>query len=50
MLNYRSKQVIGIDINPMLQTDAVPANLYLQVDDLNRRYMSTAYRRTQMAN
>lgn len=30
-------QVIGIDINPMLQRDEVPANLYLQVDDLNSR-------------
>lgn len=32
------KQVIGIDINPLVQLDEVPENLYLQIDDLNRRY------------
>ncbi|KIN08384.1 hypothetical protein OIDMADRAFT_110979 [Oidiodendron maius Zn] len=31
-------EVIGIDINPMLQTDEVPSNLYLQVDDLNNSF------------
>jgi len=28
-------QVIGIDINPNMAPEEVPANLYLQVDDLN---------------
>jgi hypothetical protein len=30
-----TSQVIGIDINPAPQTDEVPDNLYLQIDDLN---------------
>ncbi|KAH8753397.1 UMTA methyltransferase [Hyaloscypha finlandica] len=29
-------EVVGIDINPMGQPEEMPANLYLQVDDLNR--------------
>jgi hypothetical protein len=33
----RSSQVIGVDINPMMQPEVVLENLYLQVDDLNRR-------------
>jgi hypothetical protein len=36
-LKCELSQVIGVDINPSLQTDVVPENLYLQVDDLNRR-------------
>lgn len=31
------KQVIGIDINPLVQPGEVPENLYLQIDDLNQR-------------
>lgn len=31
-----SEKVLGIDINPW-QPDTIPRNLYLQVDDLNRR-------------
>jgi ubiquinone/menaquinone biosynthesis C-methylase UbiE len=34
----------------MLQTDAVPANLYLQVDDLNRRYAFATSRRVEFAD
>ncbi|CAG8958521.1 hypothetical protein HYFRA_00009836 [Hymenoscyphus fraxineus] len=30
-------KVLGIDVNPW-QPDTVPSNLYLQVDDLNRRF------------
>ena len=32
-----SFQVIGLDINPMMQPEEIPENLFLQVDDLNRR-------------
>ncbi|KAL3418258.1 UMTA methyltransferase [Phlyctema vagabunda] len=31
-------KVIGVDINPTMQPDEIPENLYLQVDDLNRRF------------
>ncbi|KAG4420878.1 hypothetical protein IFR04_005962 [Cadophora malorum] len=31
-------EVLGIDINPMMQPEEMPDNLYLQVDDLNRRF------------
>ncbi|KAI9054724.1 hypothetical protein LZ554_001875 [Drepanopeziza brunnea f. sp. 'monogermtubi'] len=36
-------EVLGIDINPMMQPDEVPDNLYLQVDDLNRRFTFPAH-------
>ncbi|PSS25646.1 hypothetical protein M430DRAFT_48081 [Amorphotheca resinae ATCC 22711] len=31
-------EVIGVDINPSMQPEEMPENLYLQVDDLNRRF------------
>lgn len=31
-------EVLGVDINPTMQPEEMPANLYLQVDDLNGRY------------
>ena len=34
----------------MLQTDEVPANLYLQIDDLNRRYALATSRRVEIAD
>ncbi|KAL2061827.1 hypothetical protein VTL71DRAFT_7205, partial [Oculimacula yallundae] len=36
-------EVIGIDINPMMQPDDMPENLYLQVDDLNQRFTFPAH-------
>jgi len=36
-------EVIGIDINPTMQPQEMPANLYLQVDDLNRRFSFSAH-------
>jgi len=30
-------EVVGIDVNPSMQTEEMPDNVYLQVDDLNRR-------------
>lgn len=33
-----TSKVLGIDINAAMQPEEVPDNLYLQVDDLNRRY------------
>lgn len=31
-------EVIGIDINPSMQPEEIPENLFLQIDDLNRRF------------
>ncbi|CZT00663.1 related to methyltransferase [Rhynchosporium graminicola] len=36
-------EVLGIDINPMMQPDDVPDNLYLQVDDFNQRFTFPAH-------
>jgi len=31
-------EVLGVDINPSMKPEETPENLYLQVDDLNRRF------------
>ncbi|KUJ06271.1 UMTA methyltransferase [Mollisia scopiformis] len=36
-------EVLGVDINPSMQQEEVPDNLYLQVDDLNRRFTFPAH-------
>jgi hypothetical protein len=36
-------KVLGVDINPSMQPEEVPDNLYLQVDDLNHRFTFHAH-------
>ena len=37
LLTQNIEKVIGVDINAAMQPEEIPENLYLQVDDLNRR-------------
>jgi hypothetical protein len=41
--SWDSQQVIGIDINPTMQPEELPENVFLQVDDLNRRFTFPAH-------
>ncbi|KAF8849992.1 UMTA methyltransferase [Acephala macrosclerotiorum] len=36
-------EVLGVDINPTMQPEEMPDNLYLQLDDLNRRFTFPAH-------